>query len=68
LKHGAGQADALAQPKGLDPALVDFPHRLAGADVVLCWKLGEKKITYYHGNEEGFAGRKALPKNQRSTS
>ncbi len=61
-------ADMGAQPKGLDPALVDFPHRLGGHDVVLCWKLGEKKITHYHGAEEGFSGRKALPKNQRSAS
>ena len=55
-------ADLGAMPKGLDPALVDFPHRLDGREVYLCWKLGEKKITHYHGVEEGFAGRKPLPR------
>lgn len=50
-----------AVPKGLDPALVDFPHRLGGGEVYLCWRRGEKAITHYHGLEEGFAGRKALP-------
>lgn len=54
--------DLGAVPKGLEPALVDFPHRLEGRDVFLCWKLGDKKIAWYHGLEEGFAGRKKLPK------
>lgn len=58
-----GKVAALgAVPKGLDPALVDFPHRLGGREVYLCWKLGESRITSYHGVEEGFAGRRALPK------
>ncbi|MBI2362693.1 MAG: DUF2203 domain-containing protein [Elusimicrobia bacterium] len=48
-------------PKGLDPALVDFPHRLGRKEVYLCWRLGEKRITHYHGVEEGFAGRRPLP-------
>lgn len=47
--------------KGLDPFLVDFPHRLAGREVYLCWKQGEKEISHYHGLEEGFAGRRPLP-------
>jgi hypothetical protein len=51
-----------AIPKGVEPALVDFPARLAGRDVYLCWKLGEKRIAHYHGVEDGFAGRKPLPK------
>lgn len=48
-------------PKGLDPALVDFPHRLGKKEVYLCWRFGEKSIGYYHGVEEGFGGRKPLP-------
>lgn len=48
--------------KGMDPALVDFPFRLNGREVYLCWKLGEKNIRHYHSLEEGFTGRKLLPK------
>ncbi len=48
-------------PKGLEPCLVDFPHRLCGREVYLCWKYGEKEISHYHGPEDGFAGRKPLP-------
>ncbi len=49
-------------PKGIDPGLVDFPHRLEGREIYLCWRLGEKRITHYHGVDEGFSGRKPLPK------
>ncbi len=51
-----------ALPKGVEPALVDFPARLDGRDVYLCWRLGEKRISHYHGVDEGFSGRKPLPK------
>ena len=47
-------------PKGLDPCLVDFPHRMDGHEVYLCWQLGEKAIDYYHGLDEGFRGRKPV--------
>lgn len=53
--------DLGASPKGLDPALVDFPFRLDGKEVYLCWRLGEKRITHYHGIEDGFTGRLRLP-------
>lgn len=49
-------------PKGVEPALVDFPSRVAGREAYLCWKLGEKKITHYHPVDEGFSNRKPLPK------
>jgi hypothetical protein len=29
--------------------------------VLLCWRLGEEGVQYWHGVEEGFAGRKPLP-------
>jgi len=55
-------ADLGAMPKGVQPALVDFPSHLEGREVYLCWKLGDKKLTHYHGTDEGFAERKPLPK------
>jgi hypothetical protein len=47
--------------KDLDSGLVDFPALREGLEVLLCWKLGEDEIRYWHGLEEGFAGRKELP-------
>ena len=51
-----------ALPKGVSPALVDFPSRIEGREAYLCWKLGEKKISHYHPVDEGFSTRKPLPK------
>ncbi|HEX9351434.1 MAG TPA: DUF2203 domain-containing protein [Gaiellaceae bacterium] len=47
--------------KDLDEGLVDFPAQRAGEDVLLCWRLGEAEIGFWHGLEEGFSGRKPLP-------
>ncbi|MFZ1930789.1 MAG: DUF2203 family protein [Candidatus Sulfotelmatobacter sp.] len=40
--------------------LLDFPCEVEGRTVLLCWKMGEKSITHWHGQEEGFAGRKLI--------
>ena len=46
--------------KDLDQGLLDFPALRDGEEVLLCWRLGEDKIAYYHGTDEGFASRKPL--------
>ena len=48
------------QVKDLNIGLLDFPCDVEGQIVLLCWKLGEKSITHWHGTEEGFAGRKPI--------
>jgi hypothetical protein len=49
------------QVKDLDRGLVDFPALHDGEEVLLCWQVGEDEVAYWHGLEEGFAGRKPLP-------
>ena len=46
--------------KDLDVGLVDFPTLFRGDEVYLCWKLGETGISFWHGTQEGFAGRKPI--------
>jgi hypothetical protein len=46
--------------KDLDQGLVDFLARRGPEEVFLCWRLGEAQIQYWHGLQEGFAGRKPL--------
>lgn len=48
------------QVKDLDIGLLDFPCVVNGRTILLCWKLGEKAITHWHGTDEGFAGRKPI--------
>jgi hypothetical protein len=47
-------------PKDLGLGLVDFPHLRRGTEVHLCWKYGEQTIGFWHGLDEGYAGRKPL--------
>jgi hypothetical protein len=46
--------------KDLDRGLLDFPALRDGQEILLCWHLGEDEIEYFHGIDEGFAGRKPL--------
>jgi hypothetical protein len=48
------------QVKDLDRGLVDFPALRDGEEVLLCWQVGEEVVAYWHGVDEGFAGRKPL--------
>jgi len=49
-----------AQVKDVDTGLLDFPSQRDGVEIELCWQVGEERIEYWHGIEEGFAGRKPL--------
>ncbi|MFZ0479598.1 MAG: DUF2203 domain-containing protein [Terriglobales bacterium] len=61
VKDALGEIDATGvQVKDIDIGLLDFPCKVEGEIVLLCWKLGESKITHWHGTHEGFAGRKAI--------
>jgi hypothetical protein len=48
------------QIKDLDVGLLDFPWLREGELALLCWRLGEEGIGYWHGMDEGYAGRKPL--------
>ena len=48
------------QVKDLDRGLVDFPALRDGDEVLLCWQLGEEEVAYWHGVDDGFAGRQPL--------
>ena len=50
-----------AQVKDLDEGLIDFPALREGETVLLCWRLDEDEIGYWHTVEDGFAGRRPLP-------
>lgn len=46
--------------KDWSQGLVDFPSSRSGADVALCWKLGEPEVAYWHDADDGFRGRKSI--------
>ncbi len=46
--------------KDLDLGLVDFPGVREGEKICLCWKLGEKRVGYWHSLDGGFATRRPV--------
>lgn len=60
-KDAIAEIDSIGvQVKDIDIGLLDFPCEVDGQIILLCWKLGEKSITHWHGTQEGFAGRKPI--------
>jgi hypothetical protein len=50
-----------AEFKGFEEGLVDFHGMLDGRTVLLCWKMGEESIEWWHELEGGYRGRQRLP-------
>jgi hypothetical protein len=46
--------------KDLELGLIDFAAEHHGRQVLLCWQYGEPEVAFWHGVDEGFAGRKPL--------
>ena len=44
--------------------LVDFPAKINGKDVMLCWRSDEEAILYFHDAETGYSGRRLIPKDK----
>ena len=60
-KDTLSEIDAIGvQVKDLDIGLLDFPCKVDGEIVLLCWRMGEPTITHWHGTEEGYAGRRPI--------
>lgn len=61
VKDAVAEIDAIGvQVKDLDIGLLDFPCVVDGETILLCWKLGEERITHWHNMTEGFKGRKPI--------
>ena len=60
-KDSVAEIDAIGvQVKDLDTGLLDFPCQLDGNIVLLCWRLGEGSIDFWHTVEDGFRGRQPI--------
>jgi len=46
--------------KGIEEGLVDFPSEREGRTVLLCYRLGEDTIAWWHDLDTGFPGRQPL--------
>jgi len=46
--------------KDVDEGLIDFYTKFEKRDVLLCWKLGERRIRYWHECDEDYDDRKKI--------
>lgn len=46
---------------GFESGLVDFPSKIGGKRVLLCWRSDEDAVSHYHGHDDGYAGRRPIP-------
>jgi hypothetical protein len=61
LESLMAELDSLGvQLKGIEEGLVDFPSEREGRVVLLCWRMDEETIAWWHEEETGFAGRRPL--------
>jgi hypothetical protein len=60
-KDSVAEIDAIGvQVKDLETGLLDFPCLIDGETVLLCWKMGESRIEFWHTLDAGFRGRQPL--------
>lgn len=56
-----GELEALGiQLKDRRIGLIDFPSEMDGRRVLLCWRLGEASVQFWHDEQTGYAGRQPL--------
>jgi hypothetical protein len=56
-----GELESLGiQLKDRRIGLIDFPSELDGRRVLLCWRLGEPSVQFWHDESSGYAGRQPL--------
>jgi hypothetical protein len=61
MQAGVARIDELGITlREIETGLIDFPALASGRQIWLCWRLGEDDVDWWHGVEEGFAGRRRL--------
>ena len=69
VRESIAEIDSIGvQVKDLEAGLLDFPCRLEDEVVLLCWRMGETAIEYWHTVEAGFQGRQPVDERFRRRS
>jgi hypothetical protein len=56
----AGLEAAGVEVKDIATGLLDFPAERDGEEILLCWRVGESEVAWWHTLDGGFAGRQPL--------
>ncbi|MEJ7654401.1 MAG: DUF2203 domain-containing protein [Chloroflexia bacterium] len=61
VRQGIEQIHALGcEIKDIETGLLDFPSELDGREILLCWRLDEPSVQYWHDRDQGFASRRPV--------
>ena len=61
VRESVNEIDSIGvQVKDLEEGLLDFPCRIDDQVVLLCWRMGESAIEYWHTTETGFKDRQPI--------
>ena len=61
IEQFQGELESLGiQLKDRRIGLIDFPSEMHGRRVLLCWRLGEPSVQFWHDEQAGYAGRQPL--------
>ena len=61
MQAGVARIDELdVVLRDIETGLIDFPALVSGRQVWLCWRLGEKQISFWHELQGGFGGRRPI--------
>jgi Uncharacterized conserved protein (DUF2203) len=53
-------AELGVEVKDVSTGLLDFPAVRHGEEVLLCWRVGEESVAWWHDRASGFAGRREI--------
>ncbi len=60
-KDAVGEIEAIGvRVQNFEGGLLDFPCLVDGRMVLLCWRLGEAAISYWHEEGDGLSGRRPV--------
>jgi hypothetical protein len=69
VRESVAEIDAIGvQVKDLEAGLLDFPCRVEEEIVLLCWRMGEPAIVFWHTADSGFKDRKPVDERFRRRS
>ena len=69
VRESVAEIDSIGvQVKDMETGLLDFPCRIEDEIVLLCWRMGESTIEYWHPTDSGFKDRQPVDERFRRRS
>ncbi len=61
LMHELEELGCYFKDWNFEIGLVDFPAKINGHEILLCWRSDEPNVRWYHSIDDGYPGRRLIP-------